>query len=51
MFMFDRVGRVQASIPQADDRDSKIEAILEAAGSAGGEDFEIVEDSNVVEVS
>ena len=51
MFMFDRVGRVQVSISQSDDRDSRIEALLEAAGSAGGEDFEVVADSNIVEVS
>ena len=48
--MFDRVGRVQVSVPQTQDRDSRIETILEAAGSAGGEDFEVVEDSNLVEV-
>ena len=51
MFMFDRVGRVQVSIPETEDRDSKIEALLEAAGSAGGEDFDVLEDSSVVEVS
>ena len=51
MFMFDRVGRVQVSIPDAGDRDSKIEALLETAGSAGGEDFDVLEDSSIVEVS
>ncbi|KAI5124535.1 hypothetical protein M0805_003058 [Coniferiporia weirii] len=48
-FLFDKVGRVQVSIPQTDDRDSRIEAVLEAAGSAGGEDFEILEGSDTVE--
>lgn len=51
MFMFDRVGRVQVSVSQSDDRDSQIEALLEAAGSAGGEDFDVLEDSNIVEAS
>lgn len=50
MFMFDRVGRVQVTVPKTEDRDSRIEAILEAASSAGGEDFEILEDSTIVEV-
>ncbi|KAL5529156.1 hypothetical protein ACEPAG_5130 [Sanghuangporus baumii] len=50
MFMFDKVGRVQVTVPEeAEDRDSRIEAILEAASSAGGEDFEVIEDSNIVE--
>ncbi|KAL5533069.1 hypothetical protein ACEPAF_4845 [Sanghuangporus sanghuang] len=50
MFMFDKVGRVQVIVPEeAEDRDSRIETILEAASSAGGEDFEVIEDSNIVE--
>ncbi|EJD05906.1 YebC-like protein [Fomitiporia mediterranea MF3/22] len=49
MFMFDKVGRVQVKVPETDDRDSQIEAILEAASSAGGEDFEVLEDSSIVE--
>ena len=50
MFMFDKVGRVQGKVPETEDRDSQIEAILEAASSAGGEDFEVLEDSSIVEV-
>ena len=50
MYMFDRVGRVQVTVPRTEDRDSRIEAILEAASSAGGEDFEMLEDSTIVEV-
>ncbi|KAH8117426.1 YebC-like protein [Phellopilus nigrolimitatus] len=48
-YMFDKIGRVQVSVPQTAERDSRIETILEAAGSVGGEDFEILEDSDIVE--
>lgn len=49
-FLFDKVGRVQVHLPPGDDREARIEAAFEAAGSAGGEDFEIVENSDLVEV-
>lgn len=51
MFMFDKVGRVQVRVPEdAEERDSRIEAILEAASAGGGEDFEVIEDTDIVEV-
>ena len=50
-FLFDKVGRVQVSVPDTDDRDGRIEAILEAASAAGGEDFEVLEETDLVEVS
>ena len=50
-FLFDKVGRVQVSVPDTDNRDARIEAILDSASTAGGEDFEILEGTNIVEVS
>ena len=41
---------MQVSVPQGPDRDTKIEAMLDAASSAVGEDFDVVEDTNIVEV-
>ena len=37
-------------VPPGADREARIEAAFDAVGSAGGEDFEIVEDSDIVEV-
>ena len=37
-------------VPPGADREVRIEAAFDAVGSAGGEDFEIVEDSDIVEV-
>ena len=42
---------MQVSVPDTDDRDGRIEAILEAASAAGGEDFEVLEETDLVEVS
>lgn len=49
-FLFEKVGRVQVSIPPVPDRDAEIEALLDTASSAGGDDFDVIEDTNIVEV-
>ena len=41
---------MQVRVPPGADREARIEAAFDAACSAGGEDFEIVEDSEIVEV-
>lgn len=49
-FLFEKVGRVQVSIPPVPDRDAQIEALLDIASSAGGDDFDVIEGTNIVEV-
>lgn len=49
-YLFEKIGRAQVKVPVGTDRDGNIEAMLVAAEAAGGEDFEIIEDSDIVEV-
>ena len=57
-FLFEKVGRVQLIVRESDtagattseSRDSRIEKLWEAAEEAGASDFEVSDESEIVEV-